>query len=89
MSDKEGCSHRYPGIGNIAYVKDLMTRKIATRNFMCSRFGADISTGLGWVGSYHFLLCSFGFVVIFVLDNSSGPNLLFPDSINENKTIFI
>ncbi|CAB4012134.1 Hypothetical predicted protein [Paramuricea clavata] len=48
MSDEGGCSHRYPGIGNIAYVKDLMTRKMATRTFNCSRFGASVAPELGW-----------------------------------------
>ncbi|CAB4031634.1 Hypothetical predicted protein, partial [Paramuricea clavata] len=47
MSDEGGCSHRYPGIGNIAYVKDLMTRKMATRTFNCSRFGASMAPELG------------------------------------------
>ena len=50
MSNEGGCGHRYPGIGNIAYVKDLMSRKIVTRNFECSRFGSAIAPGLGWVG---------------------------------------
>ena len=49
MSNKGGCGHQYPGIGNIAFVKNLMSRKIATRNFNCSRFGASIAPGLGWV----------------------------------------
>ena len=50
MSNDGGCGHRYPGIGDIAYVKDLMSRKITTRNFNCSRFGGSIAPGLGWVG---------------------------------------
>ena len=49
MSNKGGCSHQYPGIGEVAYVKDLMTGDIATRNFRCSRFGGAMSPGLGWV----------------------------------------
>ncbi|XP_028411790.1 uncharacterized protein LOC114534527 [Dendronephthya gigantea] len=48
MSNKGGCSHRYPGIGDVAFVKDLMTGEIATRNFKCSRFGSAIAPGLGW-----------------------------------------
>ncbi|CAB3994196.1 Hypothetical predicted protein [Paramuricea clavata] len=48
MSHEGGCSHRYPGIGNIAYVKDLMTGKKATTTFYGSRFGASIAPGLGW-----------------------------------------
>ncbi|XP_028411770.1 uncharacterized protein LOC114534514 [Dendronephthya gigantea] len=48
MSNKGGCSHRYPGIGKVAFVKDLVTGKIQTKNFKCSRFGASIAPGLGW-----------------------------------------
>jgi hypothetical protein len=59
MSNEGGCSHQYPGIGNISYVKDLMTRKIATRNFNCSRFGASIARGLGWVCSQLYLYAIF------------------------------
>ena len=49
MSDEGGCGHQYPGIGDIAFVKDLMSKKITTRSFDCSRFGASIAPGLGWV----------------------------------------
>ena len=49
MSNEGGCSHQYPGIGNIAYVKDMMSRKITTRNFNCSQFGGSFASGLGWV----------------------------------------
>ena len=46
-----GCAQATPGIGNIAYVKDLQTEKIVTTNFRCSVFGGyqDSSTGFGWV----------------------------------------
>lgn len=46
-----GCSQATPGIGNIAYVKDLRTEKIVTAKFRCSVFGSyhDPATGSGWV----------------------------------------
>ena len=46
-----GCAEATPGIGNIAYVKDLQTEKIVSTNFRCSVFGGyyDSSTGFGWV----------------------------------------
>ena len=46
-----GCAQATPGIGNIAYVKDLQTEKIVTTNFRCSVFGSyyDSATGFGWV----------------------------------------
>ncbi len=46
-----GCAQATPGIGNIAYVKDLKTEKIVTTNFRCSVFGSyhDSATGFGWV----------------------------------------
>ena len=49
VSNKGGCNHRYPGIGHVAYIKDLRSRKITARNFRCSQFGAAIAPGLGWV----------------------------------------
>ncbi|CAB4033051.1 Hypothetical predicted protein, partial [Paramuricea clavata] len=42
------CSHNHPGIGNVAFVKDLMRNKVVTKNFKCSRFGAHFFKGLGW-----------------------------------------
>ena len=66
MSNEGGCGHQYPGIGNIAFVKDLMSRKITTRNFDCSRFGASIAPGLGWVcvlGLFIFIIVSYLLVI--------------------------
>ena len=46
-----GCAQATPGIGNIAYVKDLQNEKIVTTSFRCSVFGGyhDSATGFGWV----------------------------------------
>ena len=52
MIDDQGCDMFQPGIGNIAYVKDLQTEKIVTTGFRCSVFAgfSHHLTGLGWVG---------------------------------------
>jgi hypothetical protein len=52
MVDDQGCGKYKPGIGNIAYVKDLQTEKILTTGFRCSIFGdyQHPLTGFGWVG---------------------------------------
>ncbi len=44
-----GCDALSPGIGDIAYVKDLMTDRIVTTTFQCSVFGHPHSSNLGWV----------------------------------------
>ena len=49
LRNKGQCSHNHPGIGNVAFVKDLMRNKVVTNNFKCSRFGAHFFKGLGWV----------------------------------------
>ena len=56
MIDKQGCTCNpdQPGIGNIAYLKDIQTDTIVTTRYRCSVFGKfqhDPSTGFGWVGS--------------------------------------
>ena len=45
-----GCDSNSPGIGDIAFVKDLKTDKIVTTTFKCSVFGLAHSSTLGWVG---------------------------------------
>ncbi|CAB4037541.1 Hypothetical predicted protein, partial [Paramuricea clavata] len=47
---EKGCDENSPGIGDIAYVKDLKTEKIVTRNFRCSKFGIayHVGTNFGW-----------------------------------------
>ena len=51
MVDDQGCDKYKPGIGNIAYVKDIQTEKIVTTGYRCTIFGRFYhpSTGLGWV----------------------------------------
>ena len=51
MITDRGCSDQMPGIGDIAYVKDLITEKITTRSFKCSVFGPNIGSHfkVGWV----------------------------------------
>ena len=46
-----GCETTSPGIGDIAYVKDLQTEEIVTTTFQCSRFGGYYhpKTTFGWV----------------------------------------
>ncbi|XP_028411771.1 uncharacterized protein LOC114534515 [Dendronephthya gigantea] len=96
MSNKGGCSHRYPGIGDIAYVKELMTGKIATRKFKCSRFGADISTGLGWdkMNKCFKKACPKGFAYLFNfhIDRSGSYSYSVVSErsgIQDNQTSFI
>ncbi|XP_046843367.1 uncharacterized protein LOC124437433 [Xenia sp. Carnegie-2017] len=50
MITDRGCSDQMPGIGDIAYVKDLITEKITTRSFKCSVFGPNIGSHfkVGW-----------------------------------------
>ena len=71
MRNEGGCGHRYPGIGNIEYVKDLMSRTITTRNFDCSRFGAYIAPGMGWV-YVPFTLASMCFSISLFHDLRTG-----------------
>jgi hypothetical protein len=53
MVDDKGCDTYKPGIGNIAYVKDLQTEEIISTGFRCSIFGGfqHPLTGFGWVGT--------------------------------------
>ena len=39
MVNTAGCEHRAAGIGDIAYVKDLLTENIVTTKLRCSKFG--------------------------------------------------
>ena len=52
MIDEKGCSKDEPGIGNIAFVKDMQTEEIVTTGYRCSVFGKyqHLVTGFGWVG---------------------------------------
>ena len=47
---ERGCDVNSPGIGDIAYVKDILTERIVTTNFRCSKFGVPYYPGtkFGW-----------------------------------------
>ena len=49
--NKGGCDKHSPGIGDVAYVKNLLSDSIVTRNFRCSKFGLahHPRTKFGWV----------------------------------------
>ena len=51
MITDRGCDALSPGIGDIAYVIDLMAEKISTTTFKCSVFGPNTASSLkvGWV----------------------------------------
>ena len=42
-----GCTDFHSGIGNVSYVKDILTDTVVTTKFSCSKFGSD--NILGWV----------------------------------------
>ncbi|XP_046843331.1 uncharacterized protein LOC124437395 isoform X1 [Xenia sp. Carnegie-2017] len=48
--NKGGCTNTSPGIGDVKYVKDLITDNVVTTNFRCSKFGLAYNerTNLGW-----------------------------------------
>ena len=50
---EKGCDITSPGIGDIAYVKDLQTKKIVTTSFRCSKFGIGYHplSRFGWVSA--------------------------------------
>ncbi len=58
--NKGGCDRHSPGIGDVAYVKNLILDKIVTRNFRCSKFGLAHHPGtkFGWVGIIYYKLCN-------------------------------
>ena len=51
MVNKGGCPNNQPGIGDISYVKNLITEEITSKDFSCSVFGAysHPSARIGWV----------------------------------------
>ena len=48
-AQNNGCPYLEAGIGNISFVKDLMTRSVLPNNFTCSKFGPHSNNNLGWV----------------------------------------
>ena len=51
MVNEGGCAYNFPGIGDISYVKNLITEEITSKNFSCSVFGgySHPSAKIGWV----------------------------------------
>ena len=49
FSVNKGCPYLQAGIGNIEFVKDLLTQSVLTNNFKCSKFGPNTHDMLGWV----------------------------------------
>lgn len=52
INNKGGCSVYYPGIGDIEYVKDLLTETVVSVEFNCSQFGPTYPSKLGWVSTF-------------------------------------
>ena len=52
-----GCPYLQAGIGNISFVKDLMTQSDLPNNFTCSKFGPNTHPNLGWVDTQTHCLC--------------------------------
>ncbi|XP_028403519.1 uncharacterized protein LOC114526201 isoform X2 [Dendronephthya gigantea] len=48
--DQGGCPNNFPGVGDVSYVKDLMTGEIVSKDFSCSIFGpySFPSAKVGW-----------------------------------------
>ena len=48
---EKGCESGTPGIGDIAYVKDLQTEEIVSTSLRCSQFGVGHNkiSMIGWV----------------------------------------
>jgi hypothetical protein len=44
-----GCTDIHSGIGNISYVKDILTETVVTTEYSCSKFGPHQDVNLGWV----------------------------------------
>ena len=53
MITDQGCDTLSPGIGGIAYVKDLIANKIVTTSSKCSVFGQNTAAKekIGWVNN--------------------------------------
>ena len=59
MMNTAGCDQRSAGIGDIAYVKDLLTEKIVTTKLRCSKFGFAYHplVKFGWVDILFYVSC--------------------------------
>ena len=47
--ERNGCTDLHSGIGNVSYVKDILTDTVVTKTFKCSKFGPHTDPKLGWV----------------------------------------
>ncbi|CAB4013488.1 Hypothetical predicted protein [Paramuricea clavata] len=43
-----GCTDFHSGIGNVSYIKDILTETVVTAKFNCSKFGSNTDPNLGW-----------------------------------------
>ncbi|XP_028403917.1 uncharacterized protein LOC114526500 [Dendronephthya gigantea] len=63
--NKGGCKKSSPGIGDVQFVKNLLTDTVVTRNFRCSKFGVahNAKTQFGWARMNYCLQrpCRWGF----------------------------
>ena len=82
-----GCDQRSAGIGNIAYVKDLMTERVVTTKLRCSKFGFAHHrfTKFGWVRRL-LIFCSISKLNLNYLGRG---NLMVPHSIKKQKLNFL
>ncbi|CAB4008049.1 Hypothetical predicted protein [Paramuricea clavata] len=84
MVNEGGCPYNLPGIGDISYVKNLMTEEISSTDFSCSVFGAysHPSAMIGWTRMNSCLReeCPYGFayhhVIPIQVDFSGGFSFL-------------
>ena len=76
MMNTAGCNQRSAGIGDIAYVKDLLTEKIVTTKLRCSKFGHAHHrlARFGWVRSLNIIRELFSF---FLRKKKMKSNLWF------------
>ena len=76
MMNTAGCDQRSAGIGDIAYVKDLLTEKIITTKLRCSKFGVANHrlARFGWVRSLNIIRELFSF---FLRKKKMKSNLWF------------
>ena len=73
MMNTAGCDQRSAGIGDIAYVKDLLTENIVTTiTLRCSKFGYGYHplVRFGWVSAYMMFVLFTPFRGIITIHNA-------------------
>ena len=55
-TDNRLCPEHFSGIGNISFVKDILTDTIVTTRFNCSKFGTNGGGFGGWVRFHFYML---------------------------------